>query len=238
MYNEMDVLKLNDKLEILRKNDEVLTQEEKNGRYKKAYNALIQEIKDIIFNCIHTISVMNWDYLPEDEKEKEETIKKAHQLIDERLFNNKDAADDFYYVVFNSYSEDLTYRKAELLIGNLEMELYYPYWQKMCKKIKSTDFVWMYPQNNYNVEYKFFNLLNSSFWHPEYHLWVGNQGDRGYFNGGGDSPIREEAQASHDMRFQIDKEKLDEFYESMNKIETIEDEGYIKKSSSEKNTII
>lgn len=216
---------LDEKLEILKKNDENVSAEDLRTKYAKAYNRLKNEISEAIYNAVHVLNVMSWDFFEKDEKEAVDILREAYKTINERCFNpeNKEKLEK---LAFCSYSSDLIYRQAELMIGNLEVDVYFPYWEKYCVHAEP-GFHWNLDKED--TQYDIYNPLCDAYWKESYHLWVNNNEDgTPYWRGGGLSPFREYNIQYQADRNKYDKEKIDEFwrdyYQKAGKILTFDDE--------------
>lgn len=185
-YNEKDILNLQERLDVLRKNIENIPPDEQEGKYKGALDKLRAEIEDMIYNCIHSLFVYGWVFMDNDTEKKEKILNEAHEYIDAVCFNkvNKKKLLD---ITFTYYDQNMLYATAGIILSSMELDIYYPYWQAHCLSVKEND-----------GPYTYYNEIIDMYWNQKSKQWQ-NQTNIGFaIYGNNLSPIYEEAVSKYE----------------------------------------
>lgn len=212
-YNKNSIELLSEKLAVLKKNDENLSEEEKK-KYEKGFQKIKKEIEQLIYDAVQLHIIMNWEFLKEDESEARTTFKKAWDYTDAMCFNpiNKQKLLD---IAYNSYDIDLIIRQADIFLADMEMELYYPYWKRCCKELSDNDFVWNIDKKK--LDYRYYNILANMYYHPTNHIWVNNsENGNGFWKCGGLSPEYEDNIKFNEQIRQENVKKISAFWKKVN----------------------
>lgn len=196
------------KLDTLKKNDENLSQELIQTKYAKAYKKLQDEIKSLMKEAVFAAFVMTWDFLKKDEQEAIEILRAAYKVIEQKCFS-KEHEEALTKMAFASYDANIVFNQAELYIDTMELDLYFPYWEKQC--IKKDAYTWGYDKNTVCTIY---NNINRAYWNPTKQLWVNHYEDgTPYWRGGGLSPIKEDNVMDFQKRKEFIEKKVFSYWE-------------------------
>lgn len=162
--DEEGLEKLEEDLRRLKTNREKVPLEELRTRYAKAYNALLEDLKqDADWYCERYIESTAFPVHPEDVKERAQMREKTAAVLNEE--RRPGGRVEQYR---SALIDDLDRDKFEHLVWEiherLEREVYRPYWQRHC--FQQEDGQW-------------FNDIIKQFWDPG-HGWWGSTGNERY----------------------------------------------------------
>lgn len=145
-------------LDKKRKNDGVLTMEQRYGRYRNKYRELKQEICSCFNTLLPQFLFCNLKFAPGDEAEAVKVQGRCAKIIEEEKGSVKEALETLYA----EYDFDKALLKTLRLRNRIVYEAYAPYWLSRCEKTSHPDFT-------------YYNGIIGMYYNPKTSMWANEE---------------------------------------------------------------
>lgn len=124
-FKELEML-----LERKRKNDEILSEEDKKGKYRKAYDGLVKQIKDTALSVSINFLMSGYHFAPEDDEEHQKMNNDVIKLIRSEPYFG--IIQNAIKTVAQTYNINDGLCKLIPIYNKIVYEIYKPYWLSKC----------------------------------------------------------------------------------------------------------